>query len=136
MRDIIICNKKIFTFERLLEKDSSVSIHTKNLRFFAVEMFKVVKGLLPTIINDLFSLKETNSYNLRHKLFFKILRNETLRNDFESTLYLVVKIWEMLPSEMQERETPREFKSKVKSWNPINCPCKQCKTYVGGVAYI
>ena len=29
-----------------------------------------------------------------------------------------------------------EFKSKLKSWNPINCPCKLCKTYIGGVGYI
>ena len=46
------------------------------------------------------------------------------------------KIWEMLPSEMQECETFSEFKSKVKSWNPINCLCKLCKTYIGGVGYV
>ena len=134
------CLRKIYedkasTFEQLLEKDSSVSIHTRNLRFLAVEMFKVVKGLAPTIINDLFPLKETNNYNLRRKLFFKIPRNETVRNGFESISYLGPKIWEMLPSEMQECETLFEFKSKVKSWNPINCPHKLCKTYIGGVGY-
>ena len=79
----IIYKGMVYTFEQLLEKDSSVPIHTKNLRFLAVEMFKVVKGLAPTIINDLFLLKETNNLNkwetnnLRHKLFFKIPRNET-----------------------------------------------------------
>ena len=50
----IICNAKIFTFAQLLEKDSSVSIHTRNLRFLAVEMLKVVKGLAPKIVSDLF----------------------------------------------------------------------------------
>ena len=38
--------------------------------------------------------------------------------------------------EMQESETVFEFKSKVKSWNPINCPCKLCKTYIGGIGYL
>ena len=132
----IIYEDKASTFEQLLEKDSSVSIHTRNLRFLAVEMFKVVKSLAPTIINDLFPLKETNNYNLRRKLFFKIPRDETVRNGFESISYLGPKIWEMLPSEMQECETIFEFKSKVKSWNPINCPCKLCKTYIGGVGYV
>ena len=28
------------------------------------------------------------------------------------------------------------LESKVKSWNPINCPCKLCKTYIEGVGYI
>ena len=133
----IIYKYKASTFEQqLLEKNSSLSIHTRNLHFLAVEMFKVVKGLPATIINDLFSLKETNNYDLRRKLFFKIPRNETVSNGFESISYLGTKIWEMLPSEMQECETLFEFKSKVKSWNPMNCPCKLCKTYIGSVGYV
>ena len=99
-------------------------------------MFKVVKGLVPTIINDLFPLKETNNYNIRHKLFFKIPRNEAVRNGFESISYLGPKIWEMLLSEMQQCQTLVEVKSKVTSWNPINCPCKLCKTYIGGAGYV
>ena len=80
-------------------------------------------------------LKDTNNYNLRHKLFFKIPRNETLSNGFESISYLGPKIWELLPSEIQEFETLFEFKNKVKSWYPINCLCKLSKTYIGGVGY-
>ena len=98
----IFYEDKASTFDQPLEKDSSVSIHIRNLRFLAVEMFKVAKGLAPTIINDLFLLKETNNYNLRLKLFFKIPRNEAVRNGFESMSYLGPKIWKMLPSEMQE----------------------------------
>ena len=50
------------------KKDSSVSINTRNLRFLALEMFKVVEGLAPTIANDLFSLRETNNCNIRQIL--------------------------------------------------------------------
>ena len=53
---------------------------------------RVVKGLAPTIINDLFPLRETNNYNLRHKLYFKMHRNETVRNGFKSIPYLGPKI--------------------------------------------
>ena len=54
----IIYEDRASTFKQLMEKDSSVSIHTRNLRFLAAEMFKVVKGLRPTTINDLFPLKK------------------------------------------------------------------------------
>ena len=111
-----------------------LSLYTQGI--FDVAMLKVDKGLAPTIINDLFPLKETNNYNLRRKLFFKIPRNETVRNGFESISYLGSKIWEMLPSEMQECETLFEWKSKVKSWNPINWPCNLSETYIGGVGYV
>ena len=42
-----------------MEKDNSISIHTRNLRFLAVVMFKLVEVLVPTIVNDLLPLKET-----------------------------------------------------------------------------
>ena len=48
----IIYNDKVSIFEQLFGKDSSVSIHTSILRFLAVEIFKVVKGLAATIINE------------------------------------------------------------------------------------
>ena len=57
----IIYKGKVYTFEQPSEKDSSVFIHKRNLRFLAVKLFEVVNGLAPTI-NDLFSLKETNSF--------------------------------------------------------------------------
>ena len=88
----IIYNDKVSTLEQLLEKDSSVSMHTRNRCFLAVEMFKDLKSLAPTIIYDLFPLKEMNNYSLRHKLFFKIPRNETVRNGFKSISYLGPKI--------------------------------------------
>ena len=59
-----------------------------------------------------------------------------LRNGFKSILYLGQKIWEILPTKVQECTTLFEFKRKVKSWNPGNCPCKLCKTYTGGVRYV
>ena len=49
----IIYQGKVSTFEQLLEKDNSFSLDTRNLCSLAVQMFKVVKGLAPTIINDL-----------------------------------------------------------------------------------
>ena len=68
----IIYNDKVSTFEQLLDKASSVSIHIRNLRFLAVERFADVKSHASTIINDFLS-KETSNYNLRQKLFLRYL---------------------------------------------------------------
>ena len=111
----VIYNDMVSTLEQLLKNDISISIHTTNLCFLAVEIFQVVKCLAPTIMNDLFPLKKTTQYNLRHKLCFKILRNETVCNCFGSISYLGQKIWNLLPSEMKECETLFEFRSNVKS---------------------
>ena len=42
------------SFEELLIKDGSVKIHHRNLQVLAIEMFKVIKGMSPTFMNDIF----------------------------------------------------------------------------------
>ena len=67
----IVHSEKTSFFEKLLEKDGSVTIHTRNLQTLATEMFKVYKNLSPAIIADLFHVRQ-NNYNLRHDSYFAI----------------------------------------------------------------
>ena len=46
------------SFEELLQKDGSVSIHNRNLQFLAIEIFKSINGLSPTFMNDIFTNNE------------------------------------------------------------------------------
>ena len=50
----IIYSDKQSSFEELLQKDDSVSIHQRNLQVLATEIYKVRKGLSPEIITELF----------------------------------------------------------------------------------
>ena len=42
------------TFEELLNKDNSVSIHHKNLQFLATEVFKIKDNMVPEFLNEIF----------------------------------------------------------------------------------
>ena len=53
------------SFNELLAKDGSVSIHHRNLQKFTVEMFDFSRGLNPEIVNELFQFREPISYELR-----------------------------------------------------------------------
>ena len=70
-----------------MKKDCFVSIHTRNLWFLVVEIFKIVKGLELKIFCELFLLKEPKHYSLRHRSLFKIPRNKTVCNSFENISY-------------------------------------------------
>ena len=49
----------------LLEKDSSVSIHDRNIQCVATEMYKVSNGKSPLVVNNIFRQENSHSYNLR-----------------------------------------------------------------------
>ena len=59
------------TFQELLNKDNSVSIHHRNLQVLTTEMFKIYRGLSPEILRESF-VPKTSSYTL--------CRNDTSEN--------------------------------------------------------
>ena len=67
----LIYNDKQLTFEELLEKDDSASIHIRNLQTIAIEMCKVMNGGYPEITKEIFRIREESEYNLRHQNTFR-----------------------------------------------------------------
>ena len=53
-----IYNDKKSSFEQLLEIDSSVSVHDRNLRAVSTKMYKIHHGISPTIMNGIFTLRQ------------------------------------------------------------------------------
>ena len=66
------------TFQELLNKDNSVSIHHRNLQVLVTEMFKIHRGLPPEILREIF-VPKTISYNLR--------RNDTFEKHKVHSIY-------------------------------------------------
>ena len=63
----------VSSFQELLEKDNSVSIHYKNIQVLATEMFKIFKNLSPDIVREIFqeisvpyNLRSDNNFASRH----------------------------------------------------------------------
>ena len=57
----LIYNDKKSSFENLLDKDKSVSIHDKNLKSLAIEICKVHRDISPEILNNLFPLRQADN---------------------------------------------------------------------------
>ena len=64
-----IYNDKQSSFNELLEKDGSVSIHERNLHVLATEMYKISNGLSTPLMKDRFPVNR-NPYNLRQNSQF------------------------------------------------------------------
>ena len=59
-----VYNDNQSSFENLLMKDRSVSIHHRNIRSFAVEIYKIKNNMSTPILSELFEKRNLN-YNLR-----------------------------------------------------------------------
>ena len=74
----VIYKDYVSTFAQLLEKDSSVSIHSRNLQVLASEIFKARDNLSLSIVQNIFRTTKP-AYSLRRKTIFesrKISRTE------------------------------------------------------------
>ena len=132
----LLYNDKKSSFEDLLQKDNSVSIHQRNLRALAVEMYRIKNGLAPEIVAEIFPLRAKGRYNLKNWSDFMIPNVRTVNHGFESIRYLGPKIWECVPENIKKEETLDLFKNAIKGWKPEFCPCRLCRRYVQHIGYV
>ena len=79
------------TFEELLNKDNSASIHHRNLQVLVTELYKVKSNMAPEILNELFQ-NRTSSYNLRTNSSFAVRPVHSVYHRTKSLSFLGPKI--------------------------------------------
>ena len=131
----IVYNNNQSTFEELLEKDNTVSVHQRNLQFLAIELYKVINGISPDLMKEVFPLNDDSGYSLRNNRTFKSRRVKSMRYGTYSLAYLAPKIWELVPNEIKALESLASFKSAIKKWKTTECPCRLCKTHIPQVRF-
>ena len=82
----LIHNDKLSSYEELLEKDGSVSIHHKNILSLAIEMFQINHGQSPEIVSDIFA-QTTQHCNVRQNRDFRIRSVKSVYHGSESISY-------------------------------------------------
>ena len=124
------------TFNELLTRDGSVTIHHRNIQLLAIELFKHKKGLSPPIMDSLFEEKVYTGPYLRSQTDYKVPKINSVSYGENSVRYLGPKIWEIVPKELKSIESLVKFKFAIKSWIPLGCPCRLCKNYIQGVGFM
>ena len=110
----IIYNDKRSSFNALSEKDGSVSIHERNIKILATEMFKVSKNLAPPQMHEIFKLKDQPQYNLRYNSLFSRSLVKSVYKGTESLSVLGPKFWDILPDTYKDLHDLDSFKVALK----------------------
>ena len=85
------------SFEGLLMKDNSFSIHERNIQSLATEIYKFLKGLSPSFLNNVFHENISNSYDLRNHKELYSRHPKTVKYGTETVSYMAPKIWSKFP---------------------------------------
>ena len=92
-------------------------------------MFKILRGLSPDILREVFFPK-ISFYNLRRNNAFEIRQFHSAYHDTELPSILGPKIWDLVLLELKQLECLEVLKLKIKKWIPFDCPCRLCRTYI------
>ena len=84
-------NDECSTFYQLSERDKSVAIHTRNLRYFATEIFKFEIGISPAIMTEIFKFYDNATCSLGSGEVLGLIHNRTNNFGVESISTLNAK---------------------------------------------
>ena len=114
---------EVSTFPDLLKTAKIASIHKKG---FMCEV---------SVINILLFFY-SNPYNLRYDSSFKTENIRTVAYGSETLSFRGPQLWTQIPSDIKHSSTLGEFKTKIKSWKPVECKCRICKIFIPGLGFI
>jgi len=95
---------------------------------------KVKNDIGPEILKDVFKLKE--EYRYCSNFIFETKNVRTVTYGTESLSFLGPQIWSLIPDEIKNVDTLGKFKTKIKKWKILKCPCRICKTYIKNIGFI
>ena len=104
----IVYKDYISSFEDLLKKDKSVTIHHKDIQ----SLTKVKQNLSNSMLSNIFPTRSI-SYNLRSQTDFIRSNASTNQYGLNSMRCFASKVWQMIPVEIKNSVSIESFKKKI-----------------------
>ena len=124
--------KTILALSKIYLKGISL-FHQRNIQSLAIELFKVKGNLSNNIMYDIF---QTRKINLRSQAHFASYCVNTNKFGLNSLRYFASKVWRMVPLEIKNSESVEILKIKIRNWEPKDCYCYLCKTYINNLGFV
>ena len=120
-RQTIVYNDTVTSFENLLIKDKSFTIHHQNIQLLAIEIYKAIHNLPGGNLSEFF-VRNNHNYNLRSESELLLPNVNTVFKGQNSISYFGSVIWNSIPFKLTKASSCQIFRS--------NCPCRLWKSYL------
>ena len=119
----VTINDGLSSFEELLKRDNSASVHNRNIQCLAIELCKVFNGKSPDIMYNVFFLSKSSNQDIRNRRTFTTRSVKTVYYGTETLSYLAPKVLGLIPNNINSLENLSKFKKAIKNWKPEVWPC-------------
>ena len=113
------------SYENLLLKSSSVSVHQKHLGFLVTEIYKSTIQINPEFIWPYFTYN-TITYKLRKGPILYLPSTNSTYYGTNSVHFRGFITWNNLPMDIKSSKSVPEFKTKIRNFGNIDCGCVIC----------
>ena len=66
----VVSSDQILTFQELLDKEASSSVHHRNIETLVIEIYKHIHGILPAVMGEVFKINRTLPYTSGYTMGF------------------------------------------------------------------
>ena len=120
------------SFEDLLSRDGSFTIHHHNVQTLCIELYKVAYGISPELMKLVFPLNPRGKFVWEN--IFQTHNVKTTTWGLETLGHIGPKIWSEIPTEFKKLPLSK-FVKEIRKWKP-KCPCRMCKLYIKDLGYV
>ena len=123
------------SFEVLMERDRSITVHQRNLWRLITEMHKTKNGLNPAFMKEIFCGHESQ-YNLRNSNNFCLPRIDAVTHGSETIRFRSPQVWATVPQFIKNSASLTEFKTKSDLGLEKAAICQLCQAFIPNLGFI
>ena len=110
----LVYSHHISSFEKLLKKVQSFSIHHRNTESLAIKNYKFFQGPSSSLMKNVFNLNASVPYILRPRNDRCFWNLKIVKYGTETISYLAPKRWSLVPEAIKSSKSLDAFKSRIR----------------------